>query len=42
MKKIDIRKLPELKTRVGIHGSVKHKEVMGLPCMLAVALVAIV
>ena len=33
MKKIDIRKLPELTTRVGIHGSVKQKEVGGASCM---------
>lgn len=33
MKKIEIRKLPELKTRVGIHGSVKQKEVAGLGCL---------
>lgn len=36
MKKIDIRKLPELGTRVGIHGSVKQKEVGGSACMAAV------
>lgn len=32
MKKIDIAKLPELKTSVGIHGSVKLKEVGGTTC----------
>ena len=33
MKKIDISKLPELRTRVGIHGSMKQKEVGGGACM---------
>ena len=33
MRKIDIRKLPELKTSVGIHGSVKQKEVTGGACL---------
>ena len=33
MKKIDIRKLPELRTSVGIHGSVKQKEVGGAACL---------
>jgi hypothetical protein len=33
MKKIDISKLPELHTRVGIHGSMKQKEVGGSACM---------
>ena len=32
MKKIDIKKLPELKTSVGIHGSMKQKEVGGSAC----------
>lgn len=41
MKKIDIRKLPELNTGVGIHGSIKQKEVGGSACMGAVFLVAI-
>ena len=36
MKKIDIRKLPELKTGVGIHGSVKQKEVAGGACLAAI------
>ena len=41
MKKIDIRKLPELATRVGIHGSVKQKEVGGATCMgVVVAIVS--
>ena len=33
MKKIDINKLPELKTSVGIHGSMKQKEVGGGACV---------
>lgn len=33
MKKIDIDALPELKTRVGIHGSTKQKEVGGPVCI---------
>lgn len=33
MKKIDIAKLPELPTRVGIHGSAKQKEVGGGTCL---------
>ena len=33
MKKIDINKLPELKTSVGIHGSMKQKEVGGSACV---------
>jgi hypothetical protein len=41
MKKIDIRKLPELKTSVGIHGSIKQKEVGGAACMGAIFMVAI-
>jgi hypothetical protein len=32
MKKIDIRKLPQLGTSVGIHGSLKQKEVGGSAC----------
>ena len=32
MKKIDITKLPELATKVGIHGSVKQREVGGGAC----------
>ena len=32
MKKIDIKKLPELATKVGIHGSVKQREVGGATC----------
>jgi len=33
MTKIDITKLPELRTRVGIHGSAKQKEVGGATCL---------
>ncbi len=41
MRKIDIVRLPELATRVGIHGSVKQKEVGGAACVAAViALIA--
>jgi hypothetical protein len=32
MKKIDINKLPELHTKVGIHGSAKQREVGGPGC----------
>lgn len=32
MTKIDISKLPELRTRVGLHGSAKQKEVGGAAC----------
>jgi hypothetical protein len=32
MKKIDIKKVPELATKVGIHGSVKQREVGGAGC----------
>lgn len=32
MNKIDINKLPELSTRVGIHGSAKQREVGGAGC----------
>ncbi|MFN3388848.1 MAG: hypothetical protein ACK40O_07925 [Allosphingosinicella sp.] len=40
MKKIDIAKLPELKTPVGIHGSSKQQEVGGAYCgSMLVALV---
>ena len=39
-KKIDITAVPELKTSVGIHGSLKQKEVGGPICLgLAVAVV---
>ncbi len=33
MKKIDIAKIPELRTSVGIQGSSKQKEVGGPPCI---------
>ena len=33
MKKIDIAKLPQLRTSVGIYGSSKQKEVGGAPCL---------
>jgi len=32
MKKIDIAALPELRTSVGVHGSLKQKEVGGPIC----------
>lgn len=32
-KKIDIAKLPELTTSVGIHGAVKQQEVAGPLCL---------
>ena len=32
MKKIDINKLPELTTKVGIYGSAKQREVGGAAC----------
>ena len=32
MKKIDINTLPELTTRVGIHGSATQREVGGASC----------
>lgn len=32
MKKIDILRLPDLATKVGIHGSVKQREVGGTAC----------
>jgi hypothetical protein len=39
MKKIDIAALPELKTGVGIHGSVRQKEVGGSGCIGVVVIV---
>lgn len=33
MKKIDIARIPELKTSIGIHGSEKQKEVGGPVCL---------
>jgi len=41
MKKIDIAKLPELQTSVGIHGSVKQKEVGGAGCGGVIVLLVI-
>jgi hypothetical protein len=38
MKKIDIAKLPELPTSVGMHGSSKQKEVGGGACLAAVVI----
>jgi hypothetical protein len=35
-KKIDIATVPELDTSVGMHGSVKQKEVGGPLCLIAV------
>jgi hypothetical protein len=32
MKKIDIKKLPQLATKVAIHGSTKQREVGGAGC----------
>lgn len=32
MKKIETSRLPELATKVGIHGSVKQREVGGASC----------
>ena len=40
-KKIDIAAIPELNTSVGMHGSVKQKEVGG-PICLAVVFAAII
>lgn len=33
MKKIDIARVPELKTGIGIHGSVRQTEVAGPACL---------
>jgi hypothetical protein len=38
-KKIDISSIPELGTRVGLHGSVKQKEVGGPLCLAFAAAV---
>jgi hypothetical protein len=39
-KKIDIAAVPELRTSVGMHGSLKHKEVGGPFCLcIAVCIV---
>lgn len=40
-KKIDIAAIPELSTRVGMHGSVKQKEVGGPLCLGAVVAIVI-
>ena len=40
-KKIDIAAIPELGTRVGMHGSVKQKEVGGPLCLGAVVAIVI-
>lgn len=39
MTKIDISKLPELKTRVGLHGSAKQKEVGGAACFGVIVII---
>ena len=36
MKKMNIDRLPELRTRVGMHGSVKQQEVGGAYCAAVV------
>ena len=36
-KKIDITAVPELRTSVGMHGSLRQKEVAGGPCLLTAA-----
>lgn len=41
MRKIDISKIPELVTSVGIHGSMKQREVGGSACAgIFIAIVA--
>jgi hypothetical protein len=42
MKKIDIARIPQLNTSVGMQGSVKHKEVGGPVCLGALLGVALV
>jgi len=42
MKKIEIARIPELKTSVGMQGSAKHKEVGGPVCLGALLGVALV
>jgi hypothetical protein len=39
MRNIDIAKLPELRTRVGLHGSVRQQEVGGVFCAGVVVIV---
>lgn len=41
MKKIDIARIPELKTNVGMYGSAKQKEVGGPMCLGIVMGIAI-
>lgn len=41
MTKIDIGKLPELKTRVGLHGSAKQKEVGGAACFGVIVIIVV-
>jgi hypothetical protein len=40
MRTIDIRKLPELGTKVGIHGSARQQEVGGVFCAGVVIIVS--
>ena len=42
MTKIDINSIPEIRTSVGIHGSVKQREVAGPLCAGAVVAVIMV
>ena len=39
MKKIDISTLPELATSVGIHGSIRQKEVGGSACVAVIVVI---
>jgi hypothetical protein len=39
MRNINIREIPELKTRVGMHGSSSQKEVGGPACLAVIAAV---
>jgi hypothetical protein len=41
MKKIEIHAIPELKTRVAMHGSAKQKEVGGAACLAVVAAIIV-
>jgi hypothetical protein len=41
-KKIDIAAIPELNTSVGIHGSVKQKEVGGGVCLLCLGVAIVI
>ena len=38
-KKIDISAVPELRTSVGMHGSLKQKEVGSWPCLTVAVMV---